>query len=77
VPSDKGKTGDFSKLIVITVVALNILFTAAVLYVFLKTGNEPSTLIASWFAFTVGELWLLAGIKRTKVYKIKDRDDPL
>lgn len=57
---------DFSKIIVIVVIALNIVFTAAVLLVFLQTGNEPTTLVASWFAFTVGELWLLAGIKKTK-----------
>jgi len=64
----KGNNG-FSKVVVATVILMNILFTTAVLYVFLKTGSEPSTLIASWFAFTVGELWLLAGIKREKVKK--------
>lgn len=46
---------------------LNTGFTAAVLYVFLKVGSEPATLIAAWFAFTTGELWLLSGITKTKL----------
>lgn len=57
----------FSKSVVAAVVILNVGFTAAVLYVFLRTGNEPTTLIAAWFAFTTGELWMLAGITKTKV----------
>ena len=48
---------------------MNILFTAAVLYVFLQTGSEPMTLIGCWFAFTTGELWMLSSIKKTKVKK--------
>ena len=51
------------------VILLNILFTAAVLYVFLQTGSEPMTLIGCWFAFTTGELWMLSSIKKTKVNK--------
>lgn len=53
----------FSKTIVILVLLLNIVFTVAVFYVFLKTGSEPSTLIGAWFAFTTVELWSLAKIK--------------
>jgi hypothetical protein len=56
----------FSKCIVIFVVMLNTLFAAAVLFVFLRVGSEPVTLIASWFAFTTGELWMLATIKKSK-----------
>ncbi len=63
------KKGRYSKFIVTAVIVLNILFTAAVLYVFLKTGNEPSTLIASWFAFTTGELLMLSSIKKVKEKK--------
>lgn len=59
----------FSKAIVAAVVLLNTIFTAAVLYVFLKIGNEPVTLIGCWFAFTTGELWMLSSIKKTKVNK--------
>ena len=59
--------GEFSKRVVVAIVAANVLFTAAVLWVFLRTGSEPQVLIGAWFAFTTGELWLLAGIKRKKI----------
>jgi uncharacterized protein with PQ loop repeat len=59
----------FSKLIVTAVVILNIIFTVAVLYVFLEVGSEPITLIGCWFAFTTGELWMLSSIKKSKVNK--------
>lgn len=65
----KNKNNRFSKVIVATVILLNIIFTAAVLYVFLKTGNEPMTLVGCWFAFTTGELWMLSSIKKSKVNK--------
>ncbi len=58
----------FSKWIVTLVIALNVLFTVAALYVFVKVGSEPTALIASWFAFTTGELWALAGIKRKEIH---------
>lgn len=62
------KKGRFSKFIVTLVIILNVIFTAAILYVFLKTdGSEPSTLIGSWFAFTTVELWSLSKIKRAKI----------
>jgi len=63
------KKKDFSKKIVTMVLILNILFTAAVLYTFLKVGSEPMTLIGCWFAFTTGELWMLSSIKKSKVKK--------
>lgn len=63
------KKNRFSKFIVTVVILLNILFTAAVLYVFLQTGSEPMTLIGCWFAFTTGELWMLSSIKKSKVKK--------
>lgn len=63
------KKNRFSKGIVTMVIILNILFTAAVLYIFMRTGNEPITLIGAWFAFTTGELWMLASIKKSKVNK--------
>jgi flagellar basal body-associated protein FliL len=63
------KKNRFSKFIVILVVLLNILFTAAVLYIFMRTGSEPMTLIGCWFAFTTGELWMLSSIKKSKVKK--------
>jgi hypothetical protein len=57
------------------VVLLNTIFTAAVLYVFLKIGSEPVTLIGAWFAFTTGELWMLSSIKKTKVNKKEGVND--
>lgn len=65
----KRKKNRFSKFIVTLVILLNILFTAAVLYIFLKVGSEPVTLIGCWFAFTTGELWMLSSIKKSKVKK--------
>lgn len=56
----------FSKVIVVVVVVLNILFSAAVLAVYWHTGSEPAALVAAWFAFTTGELWMLSCIKKTE-----------
>ena len=54
----------FSKKIVAVVIILAVLFTIAVLWVFVKTGgNEPTVLVASVFAFLTSELWNLARIK--------------
>lgn len=69
------KKGDFSKLIVSFVIIVNVIFTASVLYVFLKTSSEPTALIASWFAFTTVEVWQLATIKKSKVKKDSGKDE--
>lgn len=57
----------FSKWVVSLVIILNVLFTAAVLAVFWKVGEEPSILVGAWFAFTTGELWFLAGIRKKEM----------
>jgi hypothetical protein len=62
----------FSKFVVALVIILNSLFAAAVLLVFAKTSSEPTALIAAWFAWTTGELWMLSKIKRAK---LKGGDD--
>lgn len=62
----KKKKNIFSKIIVISVLTLNVIFTAVVLSIFLKTSVEPSSLIVAWFSFTTVELWSLAGIKKAK-----------
>lgn len=62
----------FSNFIVIAVVILNIGFTVGVFYAALQSASIPDSLIVAWFAFTTGELWLLASIKKTKVRKEKD-----
>lgn len=63
------KKNRFSKVVVSAIFTFNVLFTIGVLYVFLKTGNEPMTLIGAWFGFTTGELWLLSGITKNKIKK--------
>jgi len=65
----------FSKKVVRWIITLNALFVVAVLLIYWHTGSEPSTLIASWFAFTTGELWALAGIKREETRKGGGDDD--
>ena len=56
----------FSKKIVSFIITANVIFTIAVLYVFLQVGNEPYGLVGAWFAFTTVELWSLAGIKKAE-----------
>ena len=60
------KKGLFSKFVIIGVIAANVVFTYAVLKVFVKTSVEPQVLITSWFAFTTVEVWSLASIKKSK-----------
>ena len=67
--SKNKKKGLFSKVIVTSVILANVAFTIAVLKLFGKTSNEPSALIASWFAFTTVEVWSLAKIKTAKENK--------
>lgn len=64
---DKKKKKSFSKLIIAFVIAANILFTIAVLWIFLQTSSEPAVLIGAWFTFTTVEVWQLANIKKKKV----------
>lgn len=65
----RGSRMKFSKVIVTLIVLLNTAFTAAVLYIFFTTHNEPTVLIGAWFAFTTGELWLTATIKKKEIEK--------
>lgn len=61
------KKGSFSKATVVGIIFLNIFFTVAIFYLFLRVGSEPSVLIGSWFGFTTVELWNLARIKKEKI----------
>ena len=63
------KKSNYSKFIVAFVITANVLFTSAVLWVFLRTSAEPTTLIGAWFGFTTVELWQLATIKKKKIDK--------
>ena len=62
----KKKKNLFSKFVVVGIITINVIFTAAVLAIFLRTATEPSSLIVAWFSFTTVELWSLAGIKKAK-----------
>jgi hypothetical protein len=63
------KKPKFSKLLIAVIVALNIIFTSAVLIVFYHTSNEPTALVGAWFSFTTIELLSIAGIKKKKIEK--------
>ena len=66
---NKEQKGHYSKILVLGIILLNVLFTVGILVVFWHTMTEPSVLVASWFAFTTGELSLCAVIKSNKVKK--------
>jgi len=65
----------FSKFIVTLVILLNVGFTVAVLYAFLRVGSEPTALISAWFGFTTVELWALAGIKKREIETRNDKEE--
>lgn len=65
----------FSKAIVALVIALNVFFTVAVLFIFYRIGTEPAVLIGAWFGFTTVELWALAGIKKREIEIRNDKEE--
>ena len=69
------KQSEFSKFIVTLVVLLNMVFAGAVLFIYYKIGSEPAVLIGAWFAFTTGELFFLATIKKKEISKGGDDVD--
>lgn len=66
---DKKPKKEYSKIIVSLIIIINILFTIAIMILFLKQGSEPASLIVAWFSFTTVELWNLATIKKRKIDK--------
>lgn len=72
----KKKKARYSKLIVFLVIVLNAAFAYKTLNVFCQTGSEPTMLITAWFTFTTGELWMLAGIKKSK-NKVEAKEDEI
>lgn len=63
------KKPQYSKVLLSAIVALNIIFTAAVLVVFYHTGNEPVALVGAWFGTWTVEMLAIAGIKKAKIRK--------
>ena len=72
--SKKEKELDTIKIVLLVVCVLIIIFTAVCLYVFSKTGYEPSTLITCFFATFSFELIACAFIKIFKL-KFPDKKD--
>jgi hypothetical protein len=71
------KKNAFSKVVVALIVLLYVVFSGAVLFVYWHTGSEPVALVGAWFAFTTGELFMVAKIKRTKIEKGDGSNDRL
>lgn len=66
------KKGKYSKVVVGLILAISILFVTAILIIFYMTGSEPTTLIKYFFVFVIGELWLVAGIKKKKINSFEE-----
>jgi glutaredoxin-related protein len=61
--------GEFSKGVIVLIVALNVVFTAAVLVAMNFGVDEPTQLINRWFDWTTVEILVLFGIKVGKIGK--------
>lgn len=66
--------GLFSKLVILIIITINILFTIRVLQIFETTSTEPVALISAWFVFTGTELVSLVKIKSDKMKNKKDNE---
>ena len=53
----------FNKKIVTGILLFMLIFTIAILVIFIKTGNEPGVTVGAVYAACTGELWSLAKIK--------------
>ena len=57
----------FSKWIVAMIIAMNVFFCVAVLYINYRGSYVSDALIGAWFGFTTAELWGLAFIKGKEI----------
>ena len=57
----------YSKIIVALVIVLNAVFATAAMLAFILVKSEPVALITAWFAFTTGELWMLATLRGKEI----------
>lgn len=57
----------FSKIIILIVIIMVLVFTGCVLYTFNQKGNEPTGIITAFFAFMTGEVLALAKLKLTEI----------
>ena len=65
----------YTKVLVIGIVIMTILFTATVLIMMKDGMDEPATLVKCWFGGFVSELLACAGIKISKVCKQKTDEE--
>lgn len=69
------KKFNFEKLIIPFVIMSVFTFTGVAVWLQFKISMELSgTLITCFYAFCTGELWMLASIKKAKIYTDIDRD---
>lgn len=68
--------GLFSKIVILLIVALNIWFVCQMIKLLPSLTFEPVALIGGWFAFTTGELWALATIKKRKLKNSSIEEEP-
>lgn len=65
-----------SKWVVPFVIISIFTFTGLAMWLQFTTSVELSpTLITCFYAFCTGELWMLASIKKHKIYRIKDKKE--
>lgn len=64
-------SGKFMNRVVVCLILAALVFTVIIMIVFIKTGQEPSTLIDNFFRFLSVEGGALALIKSVKVVKTK------
>lgn len=57
----------FSKIVIILVIIMILIFTGWVLYIFYNNKTEPTAMIAAFFAFMTGEVWALAKLKLAEI----------
>ena len=67
--------GKFSKVIILSIIALSVLFTITILCLMANGMEEPDTLIRYWFGTFTVELLACAGIKVTKVIRRFPEED--
>lgn len=67
----------FSKKVVAAVLVAVVIFTVAMVVVYIKTGGVPDTLVTAFFAFAGGEAGALGLIRYGKAkYTNSDSDTP-
>lgn len=66
----------YTKMLVIMLILMTVLFTATVLLMMYQGMDEPATLIKYWFTGFISELLACAGIKVSKVrHKYRSDED--